>query len=274
MAESTPIRVGGVPEHFSLPFRLAFENGLITEKEMTFVEQPGGTGQMIKRLVEDELDVAIALSEGLVMASENGILRDCEIVTVFTESPLQWGIHVAPTSKAETVEDLDPKQTRIAVSRLLSGSHLMAFCFAKKYGWKEEDLTFVPVGGLKGALQAFRDDKVDLFLWDRFMTHPVCERGELRRIGQVDSPWPCFCVCARKAVVQQRKEELDRLLAVVLEQGRGFKEKKEEIVAILTKTYNLQESVAREWVECTEYAHPHPLQQTTIETIKRYIPPQ
>ena len=59
MKKLTKIRVGGVPEHFNLPWHLAMENGLF-EKEGIEVEWTvfkGGTGQMTKALRNDEIDV-------------------------------------------------------------------------------------------------------------------------------------------------------------------------------------------------------------------------
>lgn len=56
----TPLRLGGVPEHFSLPVRLAQDKGLIS---CEFLAQPGGTGEMVTNLSNGTLDVAIALTE-------------------------------------------------------------------------------------------------------------------------------------------------------------------------------------------------------------------
>lgn len=81
--------------------------------------------------------------------------------------------------------ELDPKTCRIAISRQLSGSHLMSWVFAHEHGWPTANLNFVVVGGLTGALKAFEEDRVDLFLWDRFMTTPVVNDGHLQLIGVV-----------------------------------------------------------------------------------------
>jgi hypothetical protein len=90
---------------------------------------------MVANLNNGCLDVAIALTEGLVLARERGDLKNTKIVSVFVESPLQWGIHVSGKSHAKSVNDLDPKTCRIAISRQLSGSHLMSWVFAKYHGF-------------------------------------------------------------------------------------------------------------------------------------------
>ena len=59
-------KIGGVPEHFSIPWtsgeQIFQEAGLA----MTYEEYPRGTGSMTSALRSGELDIAVALTEGLV----------------------------------------------------------------------------------------------------------------------------------------------------------------------------------------------------------------
>jgi sulfonate transport system substrate-binding protein len=268
------LRIGGVPEHFSLPVKLAQDKGAIS---CEFVAQPGGTGEMIHNLTspatsDTRIDVAIALTEGLVLATQRGDLKGCRIVSVFVESPLQWGIHTGPHSIARSVADLDPCTCRIAISRHMSGSHLMSWVFAKAHHWPVEQLHFVVVGGLTGALNAFEEGRVDLFLWDRFMTTPVVKDGSLKLLGSIDSPWPCFCVAATDEVVEKRGDELMHFLEAVLREGRHLRDHTDEMVAVLAKLHRLSEPVAREWLAATEYAVPHSLPDAIAKQICEFIP--
>merc|ERR1711991_758012 len=254
-----PLRLGGVPEHFSLPIQLSMKKGLVGSEEVTFDAQPGGTGQMIENLNNGSLDVAFALTEGMVMATTSGVLKGCSIVGVYVESPLEWGVHLHPE-----------KQNRVAISRFMSGSHLMSYAFTKQNDWPAEKLQFVPTGGLRGALEAFKDDKVDLFLWDQFMTTPCVEDGTLKKVGVVPSPWPCFVVVARDEV---RGPALDRLVRIFLEEAHEMKAHPEESVPTLMREFNLSESIARQWLESTRFAEPGTeLSDRVRETILKYIP--
>jgi sulfonate transport system substrate-binding protein len=249
--------------------RLAQEKKLIY---CQFVSQPGGTGEMVSNLSNGVLDVAIALTEGLVLASERGDLKNTKIVSVFVESPLQWGIHVNGKSKFNKVDDIAPKTCRIAISRQLSGSHLMSWVFAKEHKWPAADLKFVVVGGLTGALKAFEEDRVDLFLWDRFMTTPVVSDGLLKLIGVIPSPWPCFCVAANESVLAARGKEINDIIRIVLKEGRKLKRDAENVVHMLETSHKLSEPVAREWLSATVYAKPHPLPESIIKQILDNIP--
>jgi sulfonate transport system substrate-binding protein len=49
MSASQKLRVGGVPEHFNLPWHLAIERGLFTKNgvEVEWTDIPNGTGAMV-----------------------------------------------------------------------------------------------------------------------------------------------------------------------------------------------------------------------------------
>jgi sulfonate transport system substrate-binding protein len=82
------LRVGGVPEHFNLPWHLAREQGFYEKHgvEVEWVEQKEETGQMINSLKEGKVDVVIALTEGLVAgklypSSPSSLMSD-EVLTL------------------------------------------------------------------------------------------------------------------------------------------------------------------------------------------------
>ena len=62
------VRVGGVPEHFNLAWHFAIENGMFEQQgiEIVWMDVPGGTGAMCNALRNDEFDLVIALTEGVV----------------------------------------------------------------------------------------------------------------------------------------------------------------------------------------------------------------
>ena len=60
------LKVGGVPEHFNLPWRLAIEDGKFREfgLNLHWADMGGGTGQMIRGLETKSIDIAVLLTEG------------------------------------------------------------------------------------------------------------------------------------------------------------------------------------------------------------------
>ena len=61
------LKIGGVPEHFNLPWRMAIEEGKFRAQgvQLHWSDMGGGTGQMIRGLKNKTLDVAVLLTEGI-----------------------------------------------------------------------------------------------------------------------------------------------------------------------------------------------------------------
>ena len=157
-------KIGGVPEHFNLPWRIAIERGEFKQMrtDIHWSDMPGGTGQMIKGLKAGSIDIAVLLTEGITKAISEGLLA--EIVSVYVQSPLTWGIH-SPVGTVKELRDLE--DSTFAISREGSGSHLMSYVLADREGWREPT-DFEVVGDVYGGLWALENNKAGLFLWERF----------------------------------------------------------------------------------------------------------
>ena len=174
------IKIVGVPEHFNLPWHLCLENKEFAAAniDLQWTNIPEGTGKMCQMLRNKETDIAVILTEGIIKDIVAG--NDCSIVQVYVQSPLVWGIHVDANSKYETISELE--NTKIAISRLGSGSQLMAYVNAKNEGWSTDDLTFEIVNTIDGAVASLQAGKSDYFMWERFMTKPLVDAGILRKL--------------------------------------------------------------------------------------------
>ena len=244
--------IGGVPEHFNLPWYIALRDKDFQEKEINlrWKDYPGGTGQMARALREKEIDMAVILTEGIVRDIING--NECKIVQVFVKSPLLWGIHVAANSEYESVSDL--KGTEAAISRFGSGSHLMAFVNAEILDWDlKNDLSFKVIKDLEGALEGLPKGNGDYFMWDKFMTKPHVDNGTLRLIGESPTPWPSFVIAVRNDVLESDAESVKSILKVINNTTSNFKNIPDidEMIAI---RYGLKIEDVWEWLSLTEWS--------------------
>ena len=91
-------KIGGVPEHFNLPWYLTLKEKEYQDKniDLRWKDYHGGTGDMCKALRSGEIDMAVILTEGIVRDITKG--NPSKIVQVFIDSPLIWGVHVAENS--------------------------------------------------------------------------------------------------------------------------------------------------------------------------------
>jgi len=80
MKDKITLRIGGVPEHFNLPWQLALEQDVFSALniQVSWTYFAGGTGVMTEALQEGDLDVALMLTEGCVSAFHRGL--DARIV--------------------------------------------------------------------------------------------------------------------------------------------------------------------------------------------------
>ena len=74
------IKIGGVPEHFNLPWYLTLRDKSYHEKDINlrWHDYFGGTGQMCKALRNKEIDMAVILTEGIIRDIIDG--NECKIV--------------------------------------------------------------------------------------------------------------------------------------------------------------------------------------------------
>lgn len=244
---SRPIVVGGVPEHFNLPWKLAIEQGAFAAAglDVRFVDEPAGTGALTAALGDGSLDLATVLTEGLVAALDRGLAAHLD--RVYVASPLVWGIH-APAAQAGCALAALP-HGRIAISRRGSGSHLMAYVLAAANGWRLDDESFVVVRDLAGGVDALAHGHADVFLWETFMTKPHVDAGTIARVGELPTPWPGFVVARRRGFGAARAAAvLDALAPVV----RAFAEDP-ATPALVASRIGGTEADARAWLARTRY---------------------
>ena len=261
-------QIGGVPEHFNLPWYLTLSTKKYTKEgiNLRWKDYPSGTGAMCKALREKEIDMAVILTEGIVRDIIDG--NDCKIVQVFVKSPLIWGIHVAQESEYMKIEDL--RGTKAAISRFGSGSHLMAYVNAENQKWDtNQDLGFQIINDLNGALESLPKGEGDYFMWEKFMTQPYVDNGTFRKVGECPTPWPCFVIAVRNDVLETDADAIQKILEIINNTTNTFKEI-QYIDEIIKNRYGIKLEDAREWLSLTEWSQGQ-LSKNEVENIQNQL---
>lgn len=247
----TTIKIAGVPEHFNLPWYLCIENGDFAKEniDLQWTDIPEGTGKMCQMLRNGETDIAVILTEGIVKDIVGG--NPSKIVQVYVESPLIWGIHVAAKSNYKTLNDLE--NTKAAISRLGSGSQLMAYVNANNKGWKTDNLQFEIVNTIDGAVEALTNGTADYFMWERFMTKPLVDNGIFRRIDDCPTPWPCFVIAVRDEILEKEPKIISKILKIINNKTSEFKSIP-NIDQTLSDTFRQKKEDIQEWLSITEWS--------------------
>ena len=245
------IRIVGVPEHFNFPWQLTIDEGLFNEAgiDVEWTDIPQGTGKMCEMLRNEETDLAVILTEGIIKDIANG--NESVILQTFVQSPLQWGIHVNAKSSFKNIEDLKGKTA--AISRFGSGSELMTYVNASNQNWYFDSVKFEIVNTLDGAVEALTENKADYFMWDRFMTQPIVNKGIFRRINVCPTPWPCFMIVARKEFYENNKPMVDHLLKIINQTTTEFK-MIPSIDKTLASVFDQKLDDIQQWLQITKWS--------------------
>ncbi|MDX1478666.1 MAG: substrate-binding domain-containing protein [Saprospiraceae bacterium] len=248
---SEVIRIGGVPEHFNLPVHLAQEQGAFRQRgvEIEWKTFPGGTGQMTAALRDDETDLCIVLTEGIITDLIHG--NPSKIISEYVITPLTWGIHTAAANPLRHHFDIFDK--RYAISRFGSGSHLMAMIDANDKGHTLDREQFEVIRNLDGALASLQSLKTDVFYWEKYTTSPYVDSGQLRRIGEYAAPWPCFVIAATDKILKEQPENVIRVLRTIHDATDNFM-RNPDAFAIVSNRYGIKISDAERWYHSTEWA--------------------
>ncbi|ORZ22334.1 hypothetical protein BCR42DRAFT_345107 [Absidia repens] len=230
---------------------------------------------MTSKLEDKSLDVAIALTEGLVAGISKG--QDWyKIVGTYVDAPLCWAISTGQESRHHSIDTLH--KSNCGISRYGSGSQIMAYVLADQQGWlnnnKEEDpMTFSVLNNFKAMRDSVNDESTDFFMWELFTTKPYHDSKEVRCIGKITPPWPAFLFAAHVDVLDA--PELPRLLQAIQKATTLFMDQKDdESIKHIIRILDYQEEDVRNWFKTVHYAPDHAgisqrALQVTVSTLQK-----
>lgn len=256
------LRITGVPEHFNLPWKKVVASHPFAAKgtQLSWTDESRGSGQMNKALRDDVTDIAIVLTESFLKDFEEG--NPSRMIGFHVKSPLIWGIHIHGLSPVENLNQIEKPQ--FLISRMGSGSHLMAFVLAQREGWNPGNLEFKIVGNLDGALEAMNPETPEMFLWEKYTTKPWVNSGEFKRIGEVPSPWPCFVIVASEKALSEFGDLIFELRDLVYQASKELQNNPETPMEI-HKAYELGSEDVKAWLSQTTWETEPTISRTDLD---------
>lgn len=258
------LRIAGVPEPYNLPWHLAMEKGRFREAgiDLQWHTVHEGTGRMCRMLHDGELDMAILVTEGAVRDILLG--GPHRIVSTFVDSALPWGVHVPARSALMNPADL--KGVPFAISRLGSGSHIMAMIYAGRQGWQPQERDLEVVHNMAGAAERMQAGPPVVFLWETYVTAQWVDAGIMRRVDELRAPWPGFVIVASEACIRDRKPAIDTALGVVRREVEAMRPGPHTVELVMANA-GFSEARAKEWLKHVHWSvghlHPDALQVLT-----------
>jgi ABC-type nitrate/sulfonate/bicarbonate transport system substrate-binding protein/cyclopropane fatty-acyl-phospholipid synthase-like methyltransferase len=245
------------------------------------VEDKLGTGALLAALQAGEVDLIVALSEGLVSAIAQG--APVRILGTYVESPLCWAISTAgkaqqqqqqhgqqqeqPQQRSPVINEVaDLRGQKIGISRFTSGSHLMSCVLATQRGWKQDDLAYVVEGNFEALRASVNEGKTAAFMWESFTTKPFHDSGEVRRIGEIYTPWPCFLLAsATKVLDDADKRRAIRLVRQAVQEACRLFRNEAGMATLVSQRYGLRAEDAAEWYAQVRITASEVVSESTLE---------
>lgn len=256
------LTVAYIPEHFSTPLFFARDQGFYAERnlEVEFVPVIEGSGRLINLLNEGAIDIAVGLTEAFVADIAKGNDK-YSVVGTYVESPLCWAISTGKDRDFSNTSDLAGKA--IGVSRIGSGSYVMSYVLGMQLKFPVPYFREFPIlhnfQNLRDAVnQKYTNENgqqvdADAFMWEHFTSKKYYDSGEIKRIGEIYTPWPSWVVTVNQKVLDARKADIQGFLAAVKKGIAYFLQNPEAAVDHILTNLNYSAEDAREWLKTVEF---------------------
>lgn len=149
------------------------------------------------------------------------------------------------------------------MSRIGSGSYVMGYVLADQQGWLEDVdngsqpfSDFVILNTFENLRKAVNSGAADFFMWEHFTSKRYYDNQEIKRVGEIYTPWSSWKIVASTAVVTGGPEVDGRLqdLFSKLDQGIAhFNAHPDEVVAYVSTALDYSEEDARAWLQTVRF---------------------
>jgi hypothetical protein len=143
----------------------------------------------------------------------------------------------------------------------------MGFVLADQQGWLSSSSSTaitspsppfenIPLQTFEKLRKGVNDGTVDFFMWEHFTSKKYYDNGEIKKIGEIYTPWPSWQIVADSQLAKGGKEDdrLDELFAK-LDQGiKYFEENQGEAVEYISTKLDYSKEDAEEWLTTVRFA--------------------
>jgi hypothetical protein len=168
-----------------------------------------------------------------------------------------WAISTGSNREINSVADL--KDSKIGVSRIGSGSYVMGFVLADQQGWltpSRSPFEVVPLQTFEKLRNGVNEHKADFFMWEHFTSKRYYDNGEIKRIGEIYTPWSSWKIVASTKLLHGQKMDprLDELFEKLDQGVKYFGEHQDEAVKYISTELDYSEEDAREWLKTVQFS--------------------
>jgi ABC-type nitrate/sulfonate/bicarbonate transport system substrate-binding protein len=100
--------------------------------------------------------------------------------------------------------------------------------------------------------QAVNSGEADFFMWEHFTSKRYYDNGEIRRVGEIYTPWSSWKIVA-STNLDANDARIDELFTKLDEGIKHFNENPEEAVKYISTELDYSEEDAREWLKTVRF---------------------
>lgn len=254
------LRVGYIPEHFSTPLFLAKTYGYYTDAglDVTFIPVIEGSGRLIKLLNENEIDLAIGLTEAFISDIAKGN-EAYKLIGSYVKSPLCWAVSTgAGRDELKSLADLQSK--KIGISRMGSGSYIMSFVVGLDQKFTAPFFEGHPIlhnfKNLRESVNLKAGEGLensDAFMWEHFTTKKYYDNGELKKIGEIYTPWPSWVINCNAKFLETNKDDVKKFLNCINKGVEYFWANQDESTTYIGENLDYTKADAEQWIKTVQF---------------------
>jgi hypothetical protein len=133
----------------------------------------------------------------------------------------------------------------------------MGFVLADQQGWLSSPSTppfeFIPLQPFDKLRSAVNDSSADFFMWEHFTSKKYYDNGEIKKIGEIYTPWSSWKIVARTGI-GEGDQRLEEMFEKIDRGVRYFEGNREESVRYISGKLDYSAADAREWLKTVRFA--------------------
>ena len=116
----------------------------------------------------------------------------------------------------------------------------------------------IPLQTFEKLRNGVNDSTVDFFMWEHFTSKRYYDNGEIKRLGEIYTPWSSWKIVASSQLVQSsesgKDSRLDELFEKIDKGVRYFGNNQAEAVKYISTALDYSEADAKEWLKTVKFA--------------------
>lgn len=132
----------------------------------------------------------------------------------------------------------------------------MGFVLADQQGWLADNTHFsdtVVLQTFDKLRNAVNSGDADFFMWEHFTSKKYYDSGEIRRVGEIYTPWSSWKIVASTKLTESRDDRVKTLFEKLDRGVQHFNENQDEAVRYISTELGYTEPDAKEWLKTVKF---------------------